>query len=242
MMRAPLAPSASRTLISRCRLMARSSSRLATFTHAMSSTKATAPSRISSVGRRLPTTDFEQRPDADAHVLVLVRELRRQAGGDHLGLGLRLLDGDAGLQPPDRAPAAIAARLHDRARALRPLVVERGRDPHLGRLRLDRKPESGRHHADDGEARVVEVDGASDHARRRRRTAPARSASSASPGVRSGRRRPHLLRRRNVRPSTGETPSSGNRSAVTTVPRSSCASRSPVSVRLSVVVGGEPIE
>ena len=32
------------------------------------------------------------------------------------------------------------------------------------RLRLDRKPEPGRHHADDGEARVVELDGASDHA------------------------------------------------------------------------------
>jgi hypothetical protein len=37
---------------------------------------------------------------------------------------------------------------------------------------------------------------------------------------------------RNVRPRIGETPSSGNRSAVATVPRSNCASRSPVSVRL----------
>ena len=57
MMRAPLAPRASRTLISRCRLMARSSSRLATLTQAISSTKATAPSNSSSVGRRLPTID-----------------------------------------------------------------------------------------------------------------------------------------------------------------------------------------
>ena len=37
---------------------------------------------------------------------------------------------------------------------------------------------------------------------------------------------------RNARPSTGCTPRRGNRSAVITVPRSSCASRSPVSVRL----------
>jgi hypothetical protein len=90
--------------------------------------------------------------DADAHIVVLLRELRRQAGGDHSGLGPRLLHRHAGFQPPDRAPAAITARLHDCARAFRPLVVERGRDPRLRRLRLDREPESGRHDADDGEA------------------------------------------------------------------------------------------
>ena len=231
-MRAPLAPSASRTLISRCRLMARSSSRLATLTHAISSTNATAPSNSSSVGRRLPTIDSSSGLTPMPMSLFVFRELRREAGGDHPGLGLRLLDRHAGLQPPDRAPAAIAARHHDRARALRPLVVERGRDPHLRRLRLDREPESGGHHADDGEARVVEVDRAADHARRRRRTAPASVCQLRIAGRPPGPPPAASSSGRNVRPDAGETPSNGNRSAVTTVPRSSCASRSPVSVRL----------
>ena len=53
MMRPRPAPIAARIAISRRRPVARTSSRLATFAHAMSSTKLTAPSRTSSVGRTL---------------------------------------------------------------------------------------------------------------------------------------------------------------------------------------------
>ena len=53
--RARVAPTAARMAISRSRTVARASSRLATFTHAISSTKPTAPARISRVGRALPT-------------------------------------------------------------------------------------------------------------------------------------------------------------------------------------------
>ena len=55
-MRPRLAPSAARTAISCCRASARDSSRLATFAHAISSTKPTAPSSISSDRRTSPTT------------------------------------------------------------------------------------------------------------------------------------------------------------------------------------------
>jgi hypothetical protein len=49
------APNAVRTAISRLRLLARTSSRLATFTHAMSRTQPTATSSIISAGRVSPT-------------------------------------------------------------------------------------------------------------------------------------------------------------------------------------------
>ena len=51
------APRAARTLTSRPRAVARASIRLATFTHAMSSTNATAPSKRNIQPRALPTID-----------------------------------------------------------------------------------------------------------------------------------------------------------------------------------------
>jgi hypothetical protein len=50
------APSASLTAISLCREAERASSRLATLAHAIRSTRLTAPSRMSSAGRIVPTT------------------------------------------------------------------------------------------------------------------------------------------------------------------------------------------
>ena len=55
MMRARLAPSATRTAISRPRPAARASNRFATLAHAIKSTNPTAPSRTSKVGRKSPT-------------------------------------------------------------------------------------------------------------------------------------------------------------------------------------------
>ena len=56
MMRPRPAPMAARTAISRLRVVARASSRFATFAHAMSSTKLTAPSSSQSVGRTFATS------------------------------------------------------------------------------------------------------------------------------------------------------------------------------------------
>ena len=53
--RARLAPSADRMAISRWRTLARTSSRLATFAHAISRTKLTAPARIQSEDRTFRT-------------------------------------------------------------------------------------------------------------------------------------------------------------------------------------------
>ena len=51
-----LAPSAARMAISLCRDIARASSRLATFAHAIKSTQPTAPNRINKAGRMSPTS------------------------------------------------------------------------------------------------------------------------------------------------------------------------------------------
>ncbi len=133
----------------------------------------------------------EQRADADGHLLVRVGVFAGEPARDHGKLRPRLFDRDARLQPPDGAPAAIAARHHDRARIRRPLVVERGADPHLRRLRLDWKPEPRRHHADDGEAGVVEIDAASDGTGVAAELLLPCLVSSGLRDVRPGRRPPH---------------------------------------------------
>jgi hypothetical protein len=61
--RAYVAPSAPRTAISRLRLSERTSTRLATLTHAISNSRAAPPSSVSRMGRTSPTMISEKRND-----------------------------------------------------------------------------------------------------------------------------------------------------------------------------------
>ena len=73
-----LAPTATRTAISRCRSAARASSRFARFAHTISSTNPTVPSNSSMPLRTLPVTCSLKQPRVGGIALIELRILRRQ--------------------------------------------------------------------------------------------------------------------------------------------------------------------
>ena len=92
-MRARLAPRAARTAISCWRASARDSSRFATFAHAISSTKPTAPMSTTSERRDVADDLLLQRHDAEGQPAVRridVGMIAAQPRGDRVHLGLRL--------------------------------------------------------------------------------------------------------------------------------------------------------
>ena len=103
------APSAERIAISPRRDEARTSSRLATFAHAISRTKATVPSSTSNP-RRTSSTIKSCAPTTDASgLLALVRRRDAAREGRHVGLGR--IDGHAVLEAADHRQRVRAAAL-----------------------------------------------------------------------------------------------------------------------------------
>ena len=152
-----VAPSDTRTEISRARLVARDSSRLATLAQAISSTNATAPISDRNIDAdRAAVLLFVERLDARLDVLVGVGILRLESLRDVDHLALRLLARDAGRQVAERLQRARVALLFEQAVDL----VER--HPHV---RVERKLEAFRHHADDRRRHVVDAHRPADHRR-----------------------------------------------------------------------------
>ena len=164
MSRRRLPPIAVRMAISRSRVVARASSRLATFAQPISSTNPTAPSSTSSAGRTFPTT---RSASGSAFRLPAERRRirvgipRREAPGQREELCLELIHRRSRLDAADEIEHPGAAIVHERGVR----VVHRDRRPQLHRrgTALHRVPESARHHADDGDRVVVEADGPTDH-------------------------------------------------------------------------------
>ena len=160
--RTPLAPIAARTAISCSRAVVRASSRLAILAQAISSTRPTAPSRISKGVRESPTSVSSAGITEARRKLVLrVRILLGQGRGDHIQVGARLLDADAGLEAAKRRQKMSATLLGDG-------LVPRWRFPVSGdgRPELDirfvrRKGKPGRSHSHHGVRFTIERDGAS---------------------------------------------------------------------------------
>ena len=110
--RARLAPSASRSAISRWRPAVRARRRLAMFALAIRSTQATLPSRTRSEVRLFRvscswsgTSETLRSPCSPGYFFPIVRR-------DRFHVGLRLRERDAGTEPPDHLQSVIAARGH----------------------------------------------------------------------------------------------------------------------------------
>ena len=153
-----------RSAVSRVRVAARATSRLATLTHAISSRIATPPNSASSTGRSWRTPS-SCRPTVliDPSRRSVVGELARDLRGDAVDLPPRLLERHARLHPADDAQVVLAARrarVDDRVQDLVGLQI-------VGHARVRRhhQPEPGRHHADDGVRLVVDLDAPADDRR-----------------------------------------------------------------------------
>src|SRR5438034_6609321 len=133
-----LAPSAVRIAISFRRATARTRRRLATLTHAISSTKTTAPASTSSPKRMSPTTFFKQRFDLNAAPRVGVGIDLFETPADRVHLLLRL---------PERNPRFESRKDAKRiARALRGARSEVQRRRHLGLRGPERREAKLRRH------------------------------------------------------------------------------------------------
>ena len=137
------APSAARTASSRLRDVPRASMRLATLAQAMSSTKATAPSKSHKVvctsSTCLDCSGHSFGSTSDSFLPAAIWMARPTV----LHVGARLLDGDAVLEAADAVHAGVRAALVARHR------VELG-ERHVDR-RLVVEAEARRQDADDGE-------------------------------------------------------------------------------------------
>ncbi len=107
--RAGDAPRAPRTAISRFRLSERTSSRLETFTHAISNSKPAPPSSASRIGRHVPDNRLIERNHARALAAVRVRILPLQLFRNRRHIGLRGLHRDSVFQPRHSIQAVAAA-------------------------------------------------------------------------------------------------------------------------------------
>ena len=151
-----LAPIAARTASSRLRPAARTTSRLATLAHAISSTNATAPISDTIVGRTSPTRSSNIGIDVKVQAGGLLdREMLAQVGRDVVDLDLRLVGAHAGLEPADHAVEHVVA--------VGGVDVDPRRGPHLRRaLGVDagrqQQLEAWRQDADDARAPVAELD------------------------------------------------------------------------------------
>ena len=153
------APSADRIAISLMRTAARASSRFATFAHAMSSTKPTAPSSTSSAGRMRPDDRSSSERTLSVHVGAKVVRVRRlQILGERRHLGLRALERDAGLEPRREIQVLVRVAAGERRR------LERERHEQIG-LAGEEAREALRHHADDLIRLAIQLDRLSDRAR-----------------------------------------------------------------------------
>src|SRR5262249_5847483 len=98
--------------------------------------------------------------------LVLLRIPPRQVLRDRREVRLRLRDGDAILQTSDDRQVMSAALL---AKVLEDRILGKG-SPELRRRRAGRRLEERRHHADDRERPLTQVDGLAEDSRLRRET------------------------------------------------------------------------
>ena len=149
------APRAVRTAISFWRVVPLASSRLATLTQAISSTKPTAPSSIhsiwiSSLGRKSLCSGSTNGAPAFVAFWIGLRDVGRH----RVHVGLRLLDGDAGLQAAHgEQPVEVVIELVG-------LERERDDEPLVETVRL-----TGCEHADHGVGGAIELNGLADDVR-----------------------------------------------------------------------------
>ena len=136
------APRAPRTAISRRRLSERTSSKLDTFTHAISSSKPAPASSTSRIGRTSPTITSRQRFDAATLAAIGVGILLLQLRGNRLHFGPGFLDGNPILE------SATPVRLWQlRRRSQVPFTCKRR--PEV-RAFCERELKVSWQHADDG--------------------------------------------------------------------------------------------
>ena len=151
------APSDMRTEISRARLVARDSSRLATFAQAISSTNATAPINDRNTVRIGPPFWLSLKVWTRAWMSLLVSGLSDSSFLEMLiELALRLLARHAGREMAERLQLPGVAFLRFEIRDLRE------RHPQIG---VERELEAFRHHADDRRRDVVDANRPADHRR-----------------------------------------------------------------------------